>query len=561
MSTEPRLPLAQLCAPGRLPGRREILPGLSASAWLARVAGWRQALAAAPPGDVALFDEDAGEFSAALFGAWQAGRTPWLPGDVLPATLERLATQTRLAIGELPDAMAPPGIQGDPATLAALDPRACRLVLFTSGSTGEPSAISKSLAQLDSEVAALESAFGDRLGGAQVQGTVSHQHIYGLLFRVLWPLSAGRTFARRRLAFNEQLTALGDPPVALVASPAHLKRLPANQDWSGLAAGLRAVFSSGGPLPPDAALEVRRLWGQAAIEVYGSTETGGVAWRAPGGEQAPWQALPGVQWRIEQGRLHLQSPHLDHDGWQATQDRAEASPLGGFVLLGRADRIVKIEERRISLEAIDATLMRSRWVADARVLPLPGHRILLGAAVVPSAAGQAVLDAEGRGALAGRLREALAGHIDPIAWPRRWRFLEALPTDARGKTPQRELLALFRPHMPAPSWQERSSERARLQLDVDPGLAVFDGHFPQAAILPGVALVDWANRLGRQAFPVTGDFAGMDAVKFQHLVRPGDRLDVELTWQAAKGQLGFRFSSATGVHASGRLRYQTGQDA
>ncbi|GGA74668.1 AMP-binding protein [Arenimonas soli] len=558
MSPDVRLPLACLCQPGRLPGEREIVPGLRAPDWLARVAAWRQALAAVPPGDVALFTEDAGEFSAALFGAWQAGRTPWLPGDMLPATLERLATQASLRLGDLPGALSADA-PGDPATLTALDPASCRLVLYTSGSTGEPSAISKSLEQLDREVEALESAFGPRLGKAQVQGTVSHQHIYGLLFRVLWPLSSGRTFAPRRLAFNEQLTALGKTPVALVASPAHLKRLPANQDWSGLAGGLRAVFSSGGPLPPDAALEVRRLWGQAAIEVFGSTETGGVAWRAPGGEQAPWQALPGVRWRIEQGRLHLQSPHLGHDHWLATQDRAEASPLGGFVLLGRADRIVKIEERRVSLEAIEAALIDASWVTEARVVPLPGHRILLGAAIVPSHEGQALLDAEGRAALANRLRESLGGRVDPIAWPRRWRFLDALPIDARGKMPQRDLLALFRPHMPTPAWQERSAARVRLQLDVDPGLAVFDGHFPEAAILPGVALLDWANRLGRQAFAIEGGFEGMDAVKFQHLVRPGDRLDVELTWQAAKAQLGFRFSSETGVHASGRLRFRAEQ--
>ncbi len=560
MATDARLPLARICDPGALPGDREISPGLKASAWLARVAAWRQVLAESPPGDVAVYDEDASEFAAALFGAWQAGRTPWLPGDVLPSTLERLATQTRVRIGGLPDALAA-GASGDPGALLALDPKACRLVLYTSGSTGEPSAIGKSLEQLDREVDALESAFGQRLGKAQVQGTVSHQHIYGLLFRVLWPLSAGRAFAPRRLAFNEQLTALGGQAVALVASPAHLKRLPANQDWSGLAGSLRAVFSSGGPLPPDAALDVRRLWGQAAIEVFGSTETGGVAWRAPGGEQAPWQVLPGVQWRIEQGRLHLRSPHLGHEDWLATQDRAEASPLGGFVLLGRADRIVKIEERRISLEAIEAALLDSPWVAEARVVPLPGHRILLGAAIVPTPAGRAALDEEGRGAWVNRLREALSGRIDAIAWPRRWRLLDALPADARGKTPQRDLLALFRPHMPAPSWQERSTDRVRLQLDVDPGLAAFDGHFPQAAILPGVALLDWATRLGRQAFPAAGEFAGMDAVKFQHLVRPGDRLDVELTWQAAKGQLAFRFSSATGVHASGRMRFHAGQGA
>ncbi|WP_374602368.1 AMP-binding protein [Arenimonas sp.] len=558
MATETRLPLARMCEPGQLPGEREIAPGLPASAWLARVAAWREALAGSAPGDVALFHDDAAEFSAALFGAWQAGHTPWLPGDVLPATLQRLAEKTVVPVGELPGALPVPAT-GEAGRLTGLDPAACRLVLYTSGSTGEPAAITKTLEQLDREVAALEAAFGARLGRAAVQGTVSHQHIYGLLFRVLWPLSAGRAFHPRRLAYNEQIAALGETPLVLVASPAHLKRLPASQDWSQLAGGLRAVFSSGGPLPPDAAMDVRRLWGQAAIEVFGSTETGGVAWRAPGGEQAPWQPLPGVAWRVEAGRLQLQSPHLGHEGWQATQDRAEASPLGGFVLLGRADRIVKIEERRISLEAVEAALLASPWTAEARVVPLPGHRILLGAAVVPSPDGQAVLAAEGRNALANRLREDLAGRIDPIAWPRRWRFPDALPSDARGKTTQRDLLGLFRPHMPTPAWHERGNGRARLELVADPGLAVFDGHFPGAEILPGVALLDWATRLGREAFGLSGAFEGMDAVKFQHLVRPGTRLDVELTWQPLKQQLGFRFASATGVHASGRLRFRAEQ--
>ena len=70
----------------------------------------------------------------------------------------------------------------------------------------------------------------------------------------------------------------------------------------------------------------------------------------------------------------------------------------------------------------------------------------------------------------------------------------------------------------------------------------------------------------------TGFAAGTCCAKFSHgagvvfdgaviTARCGDRLDVELTWQAAKGQLGFRFSSETGVHASGRLRFQSGQGA
>ncbi len=43
---------------------------------------------------------------------------------------------------------------------------------------------------------------------------------------------------------------------------------------------LRAIFSSGGPLPFEVAQESKRLLGPVPIEVYGSSETGGIAWRS-----------------------------------------------------------------------------------------------------------------------------------------------------------------------------------------------------------------------------------------------------------------------------------------
>ena len=183
-----------------------------------------------------------------------------MPADALPATLQRLHDQGLAFAGDLPGGLQATGeVDDDDIALRELDLDACALVLFTSGSTGEPAAIRKTLRQLDAEVDALEAAFGALAGDAMVQGTVSHQHIYGLLFRILWPLSARRPFARARLAYAEQLTALGEQAVVLVASPAHLKRLPDTQDWRSFAQGLRAVFSSGGALPADAARDVTRL--------------------------------------------------------------------------------------------------------------------------------------------------------------------------------------------------------------------------------------------------------------------------------------------------------------
>ena len=113
---------------------------------------------------------------------------------------------------------------------------------------------------MSAEVATLETQFGDVIDDADIVATVSHQHIYGLLFNVLWPLSAGRAFFRQSFAFFEGLTmALAQRESVLVSTPAHLQRLPERSLWALAAKRLRAIFSSGGPLPPAVAHETRRL--------------------------------------------------------------------------------------------------------------------------------------------------------------------------------------------------------------------------------------------------------------------------------------------------------------
>jgi acyl-coenzyme A synthetase/AMP-(fatty) acid ligase len=131
----------------------------------------------------------------------------------------------------------------------------------------------KKLGQLAREAATLESQFGSLMGDAAILTTVSHQHIYGLLFQILWPLAAGRAFNARTCDFLEELSpALSERDCVLVSSPAHLKRLPENRDLTRSANRLRAVFSSGGPLQFDVVQETLRMLGHVPIEVYGSSD-------------------------------------------------------------------------------------------------------------------------------------------------------------------------------------------------------------------------------------------------------------------------------------------------
>lgn len=536
---------------------RAVTPAFSHAQWRQRVADWHAAFSAAEGRDWALYCSDEGEFSAALFGAWHAGKRVFLPGDDLPGTLDRLAARVHGFAGELPAPLQPLRAvagSGVPAALAELDEERASVVMFTSGSTGEPAAIDKCLRQLAREVEALQAAFGAQIEGCRVHGTVSHQHIYGLLFRVLWPLAAGRQTLPRAFFHEDMVSAMAGHDAVLVATPAHLKRLPEQLDWAASHGHLRAVFSSGGPLPAESAHDVRQRLGVAPTEVFGSSETGGIAWRRWEGDAPHWHPLPRVEWRIDaEGHLEVNSPHLAQPHWWRSEDRAEALAEGGFRLLGRADRIVKIEERRVSLDALQQQLARHPAVAEARVLVLPGARSVLGAAIVPAEEGWRLLREHGRREFSQRLSAHLADSHDAVTRPRRWRFVEALPANAQGKVTEPALAALFRPHYPQPQWHSRNAAEAELDILLEPELAAFDGHFPQAQILPGVAQLDWAIHFGRETFAIQAPFQRMDVLKFQRVLRPGETVRMSLQWDAAQQTLAFKLVSAHGPHASGKV--------
>jgi acyl-coenzyme A synthetase/AMP-(fatty) acid ligase len=563
----------------------EVIDMLSALSALAAVVGWRDGEAIGKENFLAsvrawnllflgldgegfaLYLDDSIEFAAALYGAWYAGKTIYLTADALPQTCALLRAKVSGFIGEFPvecrPHMRPAAAPGTAQEFAPLSPDFAGLVVHTSGSTGAPQAIPKKLSQMASEVRTLEFLFGPRLGKAEVAATVSHHHIYGLLFKVLWPLSAGRAIHARSHAYPEQLAAdMKGRECALVASPAHLKRLPEADIWQEVRSGLRAVFSSGGPLPADALPAVSRAFGQAPIEVYGSSETGGVAWRQRQTADEAWTPLPGVAWRIaaDDRSLEVHSPHLPDAAWMRLADRARYTDGDRFVLLGRADRIVKIEEKRISLDMIEALLAQSPLVEQARVIVIEGQRSRIAAFVVLSASGKDKLSVSGKLEMNQTLRDMLADSVERIALPRIWRYLDVLPVNAQGKTTHASLEALLdeggpkaKPTMPRERLLEGGERRAVFELFAPADLLYFEGHFPEHPVLPGVVQIDWAIALGRRCFDLPENFLGIQVLKFQHVIRPETPVMLELVHDPVKSGLTFRYSSAAGQHSSGTI--------
>ncbi|BCG27395.1 AMP-binding protein [Pseudomonas tohonis] len=498
---------------------------------------------------VALYLEDGAELAAALLAAWRAGIDVLLPADAQAQTRKRLAERCDLWLDSLD------GLDGEPLAPAALDLDACRLVLCTSGSSGEAKLIDKTLRQLANEVQALETLWGADLAGATLVASVSAQHIYGLLFRVLWPLCAGRPFVRRAQPFAEdiQQASLEAGDFAWIASPALLKRMGDNLDWPALR-GVRRVFSSGGALPAEAAAELQQRLGQWPTEIYGSSETGGIAWRQGG---ALWQPFAGVELgRDEEGALNLASPYLPAGHREQTADAVRIDADGRFELLGRLDRIVKLEEKRISLPMLEQALGEHPWVTEARLGVVQEGRAFLGALVALSTEGIHALRNQGRRTVTETLRRHLAGHCETIALPRRWRLLRQLPWSSQGKLPQalvENLVKAPRPKTVEPLASREIDGEWQLELEVPLDLAHFSGHFPRTPVLPGVVQIDWAQHLARQVMTLPPRFAGMEVLKFQQLVRPGDRLQLSLRFDTDKGKLYFAYRNGEAACSSGRI--------
>ncbi|WP_345796999.1 AMP-binding protein [Castellaniella sp. MT123] len=425
---------------------------LSRACLRAQVVALVRQLDARPEQRWALCFDDSGAFLVALLATLHAGRTPVIPGNLQEAALreqgayfdamltDRPALQRSLGGLDLTMLDAPMSATSATQTdeLPPLSPQAS-LELFTSGSTGAPRRVVKTVAAMDREAAWLAAQFGVQLAGCTVVASVTHQHLYGLTFRIFLPMALMLRLHARQILYPEALGVLPcDQPLAFISSPAFLKRL----DVRLHAPDVQWLLSAGGVLAGGDARRAADWLGVVAHEIYGSTETGVLAWRQREPLDARWQAFGAVQFQALSDGWQVQSPLIDAPEGQVLEDQLEFDADGRFRLLGRRDRIVKIEEKRVSLDEVEARVRALEGVRDAVAVYLDrAGRQGLGVVLTLSAPdGQACGESPGQQAA---WRQQLRRWLEPVAIPRYWRVVSSIPCNSMGKRVQPQLLELF----------------------------------------------------------------------------------------------------------------------
>jgi len=396
-----------------------------------------------------LLTEDSYWAAVGLFALLEAGCEIVFPPNGRPGTLEAMSGSFDRLISDGSSFLAnsfhlQSGSLSETPSGRPLDP-ASPIAFFTSGSTGTAKRIDKCLRQLEQEAAAIEAVFGAVVPpSACVHATVSHQHVYGLSFRLCWPLATGRPFEGRTHDIWESVMGALEDNDALVTSPAHLMRL----HGLALPVGRRPslILSAGAPLDAEAIATTAGVFDIAVTEIFGSTETGAIAWRSHRTAGSGWQPLPGVSISANADDcMVVQAPYVDSQ--QASADLIELLPGGSFHFRGRSDRVVKIEGKRVDLQQIEQALRGLPWVADAAVIQHePTRRIA--AAVAMTAEGQGRLEQMGAFRFGRLLQKELSATLEPVGLPRRWRFVTSLPVAALGKRRQADIAALFEAAQP-----------------------------------------------------------------------------------------------------------------
>ena len=367
-------------------------------------------------------------------------------------------------LGELPDSVPAMDLaelarvldedepQETPTGIVDLDPDDPAAIIFTSGTTGEPSGVVYPQRYLLGQRLQAEHWVGARDGDlAWCTAAPGWSKSTRNAFIAPWLAGAAALLHDARFDPAERLDVVEREGVnvlcqapteyRILAKRAHLRRIPS----------LRRLISAGEPLNPEVIRLFREALGMGIGDGYGQTETGPVTGMRPGEDDpsrdgSMGRPLPGIETRVVDGELQVKpetvptffSHYLGEqpfDGeWWATGDQVREDEDGYIWFEGRDDDIIITAGYRVGPFEVESALVSHPAVAEAAAVPAPDdERGSVVRAVVVLA------DREPSDELAAELQQHVKQVTAPYKYPRIVEFAEELPKTPSGKIRRAEL--------------------------------------------------------------------------------------------------------------------------
>lgn len=295
-------------------------------------------------------------------------------------------------------------------------------IVFTSGSTGQPSPYEKTWGGLAQSAALAAAHFGvDKFPTMAILATVPPQHMYGLESSVLLALQGGLAIHAGQPFYPAdifaQLEALPRPR-CLVTTPVHLRALLS--EFLQLPA-VDFLLCATAPLSLQLAQQAEAHFAAPLYEIYGCTEAGQVATRRTTAG-AEWHTFQNIRLRQNERGTWVKGGYIETE--TLLNDVIELRSAETFVLHGRTADLVNIAGKRTSLSHLNTHLNAIPGVRDG-VFIMPeesGREVtrLMAFVVAPGVSSETIM-------------HALRQRIDAVFLPRPLSFVTSLPRNATGK--------------------------------------------------------------------------------------------------------------------------------
>lgn len=320
--------------------------------------------------------------------------------------------------------------------------RRFQIVFHTSGSSGKSKTIVKTFENLAKEVAFHRKWYRQAFPAVKSEeilflGTVQWDHMYGTLWMKMLPQAMGARVSTSVIASPEELIGAMSAAkhVFLVTTPSFLEHFVKYAAAYEVPRNVIEIVTSGSRLRRETAEKVRTIFGVCPRQIYGSTETGGIAWCR---DDETARVFDAVKVSVKDGRLRVKSPYSFRRTYLMGDAVEMAADRRSFKLLGRVDRLVKINEERVNLAEMEEKV-RGLGFADAALVVLEGeHGPCLGLMI---AGGQTPGGEGGLSPLA--MRKLLLPIFPKGTVPKRYRFVAEIPKNAQGKVVSREIAKMF----------------------------------------------------------------------------------------------------------------------
>ncbi|MCB0828323.1 MAG: AMP-binding protein [Solirubrobacterales bacterium] len=356
--------------------------------------------------------------------------------------------------------------QATPAASARLGADDPALIVFTSGSTGDPKGVVHSQRYLFGQATQAEHWLGARPGElvwctAAPGWSKSSRNS----FIAPWLTGAKSLLVDDRFDPDTRLGIVRDQGVNVLCQAPTEFRILARRTELAPTPSVRRMVSAGESLNPEVIDAFRLATGLEIADGYGQTETGAVTGVRPGDplqgrEGSMGRPLPGIETRIVDEELQVRvktsptffSNYLDgtsfDEEWWPTGDLVVADREGFLYHQGRNDDLISSAGYRIGPVEVESVLLTHPAVAEAAVVaaPDPERGSVVKAVVVlrdryEGRVGTDAGSAETDDSLVAELQQHCREATAPYKYPRLIEFVPELPKTPSGKIKRAELRA------------------------------------------------------------------------------------------------------------------------